>query len=60
MNHPLPTETPVRNPSGGNGHRIVLARDHSSDTPRLLIAANLFLFASFIPVIGSPGKAERL
>jgi simple sugar transport system ATP-binding protein len=33
-------ETPVRNLSGGNVQRTVLARELSSGTPRLLIAAN--------------------
>jgi simple sugar transport system ATP-binding protein len=34
------TETPVRNLSGGNVQRTVLARELSSGAPRLLIAAN--------------------
>jgi ABC-type uncharacterized transport system ATPase subunit len=38
MSNPIPTEIPVRNLSGGNVHRTVLARELSSGTPRLLIA----------------------
>jgi hypothetical protein len=43
MKNPIPTATPGRNPSGGNVHRTVWARELSSGTPRLRIAAILFL-----------------
>jgi ABC-type uncharacterized transport system ATPase subunit len=44
MNNPIPTtEKLLRNLSGGNVRKSVLAREFSSGTPRLLIAATLFL-----------------
>jgi hypothetical protein len=44
MNPLIQTKNPVRSQSGGNGHGIVLAREVSSDTPRLLIAATRLFY----------------
>jgi hypothetical protein len=42
MSKMIPLEILVRKPSGGNVHGTVWAREISSGTPRLLIAAILF------------------